>query len=98
MPQCSQCTKPAMYEMGGHPLCLDHYALAQTIELRRIEASERQQDRMLEEMEWSTGVQLPRRPRAPLPAPVIVQGATFNHINLHGSNVGVLNTGRLCAS
>jgi hypothetical protein len=95
MPQCSQCTRPAMFEVGGHPLCLEHHALAQTIELRRLDALERQADRALEEMEWTTGVQLPRRPRAPRPAPVILQGSTFNHINVQGSNVGVLNTGRL---
>jgi hypothetical protein len=95
MPQCSQCNRPAMYEVGGHPLCLEHHALAQNIELRRLEALERQADRALEQMEWTTGVQLPRRPRAPLPAPVIVQGSTFHHINIQGSNVGVVNTGRL---
>jgi hypothetical protein len=95
MPQCSQCNRPAMVDFGGHPLCLEHHALAQSIELRRIEALERGADRALEEMEWATGVQLPRRARVPSPAPVILQGSTFNHINVQGSNIGVINTGRL---
>lgn len=56
---------------------------------------ERAADRALDDMEMVSGVRLPRNRPAPRPAPVVVQGATFNHINIANSNVGVVNTGQL---
>ncbi len=96
MPQCSQCSRPAMYVVEGHPLCLEHRAVHQDIVDRELAALENQRQQALEAMEMIAGVQLPRSPRPPpQPQPVIITGSTFHSINIKVSNVGVVNTGQL---
>jgi len=95
MPQCSQCNRPAIYMVGEHPLCLQCNALHQNILDRQLANHERELDRILDDMEMTTGVPLPRRRPQPRPAPVIVNGVTLHNINIRDSNVGVVNTGRL---
>lgn len=97
MPQCSQCTRPALYGIGDPPvpLCLHCWALHSSVIQQEVAMHERAAERALDDMEMVTGVRLPRRRPQPQPAPVIIQGGTFHNINIRGSNVGVVNTGDL---
>ena len=94
MPKCSQCDRPALYGIGEQqiPLCLQCWALHQSVLDRQLAALERQAEAALEQMEMVAGVRLPRK--RPMP-PVTLSGATFHNINIRNSNVGVINTGEL---
>ena len=85
-----------MYAVGEEaiPLCLHCYALHAAVMERQVAMLDRQADRALDDMEMATGVPLRRRVPA-RPAPVIVQGASFHHINVQNSQVGVVNSGSL---
>ena len=94
--KCHQCDRPAIYAINGNiPLCLQCFALHSSIIERQVEMHERAADRALDDMEMISGVRLQRNRPAPRPAPVVLQGATFNHINIANSNVGMVNTGQL---
>jgi hypothetical protein len=95
MPKCNQCDGPAIYAIGDQqiPLCLQCWAIHQSVIDRQLAALARQGETALDQIEMIAGVRLPGRRR---PAtPVILPGATFHNINIKNSNVGVVNTGEL---
>ena len=90
MAQCSQCGRPAIVNLLGHDLCVEHYRMMQKI-LRgqfRMEAANLNYTR--EQIEAAGGMpgllpkyQIPSSP----------SNLTLTNITVSGGNVGVINTG-----
>jgi hypothetical protein len=77
-------------------LCLDCYIKFQGAMYRNIENLQREQDFLVAQMEFVTGMPglLPRHPPRP-PRVVLQGGVTLNHIKISDNNIGVLNTGSI---
>lgn len=92
---CSQCGKPAMYEVqGGALLCLDCYCKLATITNMQMATLERQINAIDTEAAWITGIPLP--PRYPERIQQNIQTGPIgidNSITLNDSQIGYLNTG-----
>ena len=94
MPQCSQCPKPAIYNVNGHPLCLDCNYKVEMIEYMRMTQLVNGANAALDDMEAITGVRN-LHPRQRMPPPPVMPNThnTFNNIHVENSTVGVVNTG-----
>ena len=93
---CNQCgKKPAVYEMGGHLLCVDCNLKIEQAAYYREAALAANLNFCLEHMETVMGLpgSLPRH-EIPKP-PVHIGDQTVNAINVSNSNVGVINTGNV---
>lgn len=98
--KCHNCSKPALFLVGSEsnvPLCLDCTARFREMQAEAADTGARAINYLTSMMEARVGLpgMLPRysiRPPRPL-----VQGpnVTLNHINIHGGNIGVLNTGHI---
>lgn len=87
--KCGQCDRKAMYDVGGHLLCLHCFATHQDVHLRSIQAFQQQRDYILDQIDATIGlpVNRPRYTQKPR--------MTVNNINISNSKVGVLNTGHV---
>lgn len=98
--KCHNCSKPALFLVGPEsniPLCLDCTARFREMQVEAVDTSARAINYLTSMMEARVGLPgvFPRYPtRQPRP---LVQGAkvTLHHINVHGGNIGVLNTGHI---
>ncbi len=95
MARCSQCTKPAMFEVDGHPICLDCKAKLSQMWQAELAGNVSQLNFLLGMAEAQTG--LPGTlPRYQVPQPTIQQGpVNFNNINVSESVVGAINMGQV---
>lgn len=95
MAACSQCGKPAVFEVNGHPICVDCNLKIQQAFQIRDNALKEQYNRLIDEAEFATGLYgvMPRYKTQP---PVIHQGPmNFHSIKIDGSVVGAINTGNV---
>lgn len=93
MTACDQCGKPAVYEVHGHPICIDcNLKLQQAFQIRD-NALKEQVNFLLDQAEAITGI-YGVTPRYKIAHPVIHQGSmNFHTINVDRSVVGAINTG-----
>jgi len=97
--KCSQCKRsPAVYQINGHPLCVDcAYKIQQMNYMEQVQNMQ-QMNWLCAHMETVAGVPgiLPRF-EIPKPPPIIKQqgGITLNNINVEQSVVGSINTGNI---
>ena len=104
MPKCSQCGKAAMFEVGGHALCLDCKTKVEQIWQAELAANVGALNFALGMAEAQVG--LPGMyPRFSVPQPTIQRGpVSVNNITVSDSIVGAINTGqvrqiaRLCST
>jgi hypothetical protein len=95
MAACSQCGRPAIWEIGGHPICLEHWALFQSVNQRSIENLQLQMNDAEIEMAQSVGmpemlaVAFAKR-EALIRRPVAQQ---TTNVAISHSVVGAVNTG-----
>ncbi|MGA2678522.1 MAG: hypothetical protein ABSF37_04365 [Sedimentisphaerales bacterium] len=96
---CSQCGKsPAIYQIAGHPLCLDCAYKAEQINNMKLTQCMRDINWLMGQMESSVGMPGICGPRydIPKPPPVLNSGdMTFNNINIQKSTIGAVNTGNI---
>lgn len=91
---CVQCGKPAVAQLGEHPICLDHYLALQQTEHTRFAREAARANHAIEMMEASTGVYGFPRIQAPQAGPNFNTGNTnYHNVSLSNSVVGAVNTG-----
>jgi hypothetical protein len=93
MAACSQCGRPAIFEVNGHPVCVDcNLKIQQAAQLvdRRLKE---QWNMLMDQADAMSGVDA-GMPRYRIQEPVIHQGPiNFHNINVDRSVVGAINTG-----
>lgn len=90
---CDQCGKPAMYNVMGHPLCLDCCAKHEAMVRARTMMMREHVNFLLDQAEATTGLH-GVTPRYKITKPVIHQGPmNFHNIKVDNSVVGAINTG-----
>jgi hypothetical protein len=93
---CYQCGRQPMYEMviQGHKvhLCIDCQLKMEQIRARQNEESERMINFLQDQMASMAGMP-PMGPRFPERKIIHTEGAILNNINIHDSQIGVVNTG-----
>lgn len=95
---CQNCGRPAVLEVGSAdqtiPLCVDCNLKLQQASAIRYNMLADAEEKLWADAAAITGLpnQRPPRPRAPV---LRIGEVTLNNITLHGSTVGVLNTGYL---
>ena len=97
MPQCANCPKIAVFEIGDENarfrFCLDCYIAYQNVVIRQHEMYERVINYFSDQIDHSIGLP-PIGPRFPERSHIVhMEGATLNNINVSNSQIGVLNTG-----
>lgn len=98
--QCSQCSRPAVFQMGGHYLCADHAALVANVQSSQNDTI-RLMMAMMNDAENSIEASFGLAPRRPMQIPprqiVRAQHTTVNDNRVHidRSTVGVVNTGAI---
>lgn len=84
-----------MYEINGHYLCLEHYSMI----VQNAQASQQNNMAMMNYLRDSIHETFglpPSQTRIQIPQPVINSApVTHNHINVHDSVVGSINTGQV---
>ena len=93
---CNQCNRPAIMELGGHPLCVDHYVALQRVEIEQNNSRAAMMNFLMDSMDESVGIRSNARFR--MSQPIVHTGATtvnrtVNNLNIDNSVIGVLNTG-----
>src|SRR6266581_642218 len=95
MTPCSQCGKPAVFELNGHPICVDCNLKVQQAFQIRDNALKEYENFLLDEMDSAIGIGSVG-PRHTIQTPVIHQGPmNFHNINVDRSVVGAINTGNV---
>ncbi len=90
--RCSQCGKPAMFEVeGGHRLCLECWTKLQAAFQANLQALHQEKEALLDEFEFISGVPM----RRPQPNPIITGPVHLSNIRIDRSTVGVVNTGQI---
>jgi hypothetical protein len=93
--KCSQCDKPAFYEMeNGLLLCIDCNLKVQDIADRVYARNAATLNQLAGQMEATTGVS-GVIPRFEIPQPKIHTGLTVHNIKIDNSVVGAINTGQI---
>lgn len=93
MASCSQCGKPAVFEVNGHPVCVDCNLKIQQAFRLRDNALKEQWNMLMDQADAITGIDA-RMPRYNILEPVVHQGPiNFHNINVDRSVVGAINTG-----
>jgi hypothetical protein len=89
MTPCSQCGKPAVFELNGHPICVDCNLKVQQAAQIRDNMLKEQENFLLDQMDAAIGMGRfgPRHKIQPPVAPV--------SINFDRSVVGAINTGNV---
>lgn len=94
MTKCSQCPNPAMYNVGGHPLCLHCTEKNNRMNQQEFEQQARMINFLQDEMDEIVGLQ--SSSRIEMPQPVVNKGnVTHNFINIDRSVIGSVNTGKI---
>jgi hypothetical protein len=95
MQTCGQCGKPAVFDWGGHLLCVDcHLKVQQAIQIRDYALKERE-NFLLDQADAITGLS-GVFPRHQIETPVIHRGPmNFHSIRVDRSVVGAINTGNV---
>jgi len=92
---CDQCGKPAIYNVDGHPICVDCNLKIQQAFQIRDNAIKQQINFLLDQADAVTGL-TGVMGRYKIQAPVIHQGpVSFHSINVDRSVVGAINTGNV---
>jgi hypothetical protein len=95
---CSQCRRPAFYEVGDQkvPLCLDCWHKFQHGNFLQFLQNTAMMNRAMDDMDEITGFG-PTGGRIPVAAlaRAMSKNSTYNNINILNSTVGVVNTGDL---
>lgn len=97
---CSQCSRPALYEIGDGDqrsyLCLSCYTIVDNIRFRNWLTAAAMSNQALDDMDAIIPIG-PRSGRIPVAeiAKAALQASTYNNIHITNSNVGVINTGDL---
>jgi hypothetical protein len=93
MAACSQCGKPALFSVNGHPICVDcNLKIQQAFQIRSNEISQ-EINFLLDQADAVTGL-YGVTPRYKIQTPVILQGPmNFHSIRVDRSVVGAINTG-----
>lgn len=90
--RCDQCGRPAVFDFGGHPLCIDHWAIVERIEHQRLLALERAENQtrinIAEAMGDPGSLALALAERE-----TMAQRVT--NVNVANSIVGAINTGTI---
>lgn len=95
MTPCSQCGKPAVFELNGHPICVDCNLKVQHAFAIRDNALKEEENFLLDQMDAAIGMGR-FGPRHKIQTPVIHQGPmNFHSINVDRSVVGAINTGNV---
>ncbi|MFH1140371.1 MAG: hypothetical protein V1724_01580 [Chloroflexota bacterium] len=90
---CDQCGKPALIIYANHPLCVEHHLMMQQATYLQVSLLIPILNDTNAQIEASTGMP---QPRMYLPRPPFVgDKLTLNNINVHGSNVGAINSGTI---
>jgi hypothetical protein len=93
MTACSQCGKPAVFEVNGHPVCVDCNLKIQQAFQIRDNAIKQEMNFLLDQADALTGL-YGVMPRYKIQTPVIHQGPmNFHSIKVDRSVVGAVNTG-----
>ena len=95
--KCSQCNKPAMWQIEDNYLCLDCYS--KFVQINHLQFSQLASlaNQAIDDMENIAGLpsgSLGGRLRIPSPSPTI-NTATYNNIRVDNSVVGAINTGNI---
>jgi hypothetical protein len=99
-PQCCQCSKEAIYDVQGHPFCLDcyeKYQKTQEADLKRLDALMNLVNYTSDAMEYTAGLRA-TPPKFQISQPIhatIKQSPVFNRFNIDNSVIGMLNTGHI---
>ena len=92
MAQCGQCGKPAIFQVGDVPLCVDCNLKFEQAQEMYIQRERAELDHLADYMESVTGVAgvIPRysKPQTPIQTGPV----TFNNIRVDRSIVGAINT------
>lgn len=95
MPACSQCGKSAVYEVGGHPLCLECARKYEQLTISIDRRLKEQHNFLVDQIEAVTGV-YGITPRYEISEPVVHTGPmTFHNIRVSDSVIGAINTGNV---
>ena len=94
--KCSQCSTPAVWDMGGTYLCVNCYAkLQQAAYLQYIQLASLI-NQQLDSMDNIVGLPVTGgRLRIPTPTTINADQTTFNNIRVNDSIVGTINTGNV---
>jgi hypothetical protein len=93
MTACDQCGKPALYNVNGHPICVDCNLKIQQAFQIRDNALKEQENFLLDQAEAVTGI-YGVMPRHKIQRPVVHHGPmNFHSIHVDQSVVGAINTG-----
>lgn len=90
MTPCTQCGKPAVFELNGHPICVDCNLKVQQAAQIRDNMLKEQENFLLDQMDAAIGLGRTFGPRHTIQAPV-----TPVSINFDRSVVGAINTGNV---
>lgn len=88
--QCNQCGRPAIVELSGHPLCVEHWGIVERIEQQRLSTLERQANQAKIDMAHIMGD--PISIALALAEREALSQKTTN-VNVANSVVGAINTG-----
>jgi len=93
MTGCSQCGRPALFYVGGHPVCVDcNLKIQQAMQIQKNALTE-QINYLADQMEAVSGI-YGILPRYKTPSPIIHKGPmNFHNIKIDRSVVGAVNTG-----
>lgn len=97
---CSQCGRPAVCSINGHPLCVDHYAKLQEAKQIEFARNAAMLNFALRSFHHESGLGdlMPPPPQLAIPQPMAYVGQnTFHNIHVEGSTVGAINTGHAMA-
>jgi uncharacterized Zn ribbon protein len=94
--KCHQCERPALYEVGDIPLCLECWSKLQEANFREFLMNAAMANQALDDMDAVTGIRSVegRIPVAAM-AGAFRRGSVYNNINVSNAQIGVINTGDL---
>jgi hypothetical protein len=93
MTPCSQCGKPAVFNVNGHPICVDCNLKIQQASQIRNNALKERYNLLLDQADAVTGLHGVMA-RLPIQRPIIHEGPmSFHSIKIDKSVVGAVNTG-----
>jgi len=90
---CSQCTRPAIVELGGHALCVEHWATVERLQQDRLLTLQRERSQALLSMAYVAGdTSLAARAFAEME---MARSKVVTNVNVANSVVGAINTGSI---
>ena len=97
--RCDQCIKPAMYNIQGYDLCLEHHTmLIKSIQGRQLE-NMAMMNYLQDSIAYTLGAPGAQPPRIQVPVPIVhtapVTHNTHNNIHVENSVIGLINTAQV---